>query len=56
MLGEKINERMAELREKRVYYEQHPEIVKEIIMTGSEKARIEAQKTLTEVRKLVKMY
>ena len=55
-LGAKINERMSELREKRVYYEQHPEIVKEIIKSGSEKAQIEAQKTLKEVRKLVKMY
>ena len=36
--------------------EEHPEEVKRIIEEGSEKARIEAQKVLAEVRKLVKMY
>jgi tryptophanyl-tRNA synthetase len=55
-LGAKINERMAEIRERRVYYEQHPELVKQIIKDGSEKARKDAQKVLAEVRKLVKMY
>lgn len=56
MLGEKINERMKEIRERRTYYEQNPELVEKIIKEGSEKARVEAQKVLTEVRKLVKMY
>ena len=56
MLAEKINERMKEIREKRAYYEQHPEIVEQIIREGSQKARIEASKVLEEVRKLVKMY
>ena len=55
-LGAKINERMKEIRERRTYYEQHPEVVEKIIREGSEKARVEAQKVLTEVRKLVKMY
>ena len=55
-LGAKINERMKEIRERRAYYEQHPELVEKIIREGSEKARTEAQKVLTEVRKLVKMY
>ena len=55
-LGAKINERMKEIRERRTYYEQHPELVEKIIKEGSEKARKEAQKVLAEVRKLVKMY
>jgi len=55
-LGAKINERMAEIRQRRKYYEEHPEEVKRIILEGSEKARVEAKKILAEVRKLVKMY
>ena len=55
-LGAKINERMKEIRERRTHYEQHPELVEKIIREGSEKARKEAQKVLTEVRKLVRMY
>ena len=55
-LGEKINERMAQIREKRTYYETHPEIVEKIIREGSEKARVDAQKILKKVRELVRMY
>lgn len=55
-LGSKINERLAQIRTKRRYYEEHPEEVKRIIEEGSKRARIEAQKVLAEVRKLVKMY
>ena len=55
-LGAKINERLKEIRERRRYYEEHPEIVEKIIREGSEKARIEAGKILSEVRKLVRMY
>ena len=56
MLGSKINEKMTEIRTRRKYYEEHIDEVKDIITEGSKKARIEAQKTLSEVRKLVKMY
>ncbi len=55
-LAQVINEKMAPIREKRAYYEQNPEVVHEIIRKGSEKARVEAQKVLKEVRKLVRMY
>ena len=55
-LGAKINARLAEIRERRAYYEQNPHIVKQIIEEGSQKARKEAQKVLEEVRKLVRMY
>ena len=55
-LGAKINERMAEIRERRVYYENHTDEVKDILSDGSKKARIEAEKVLTQVRNLVRMY
>lgn len=51
-----INEQFAPIREKRKYYENHLDEVIKIIEDGSQKARIEAQKVLKEVRKLVKMY
>ena len=55
-LGDKINARLAQIREKRKYYEEHPEIVEKIITEGSAKARIKAQEVLKEVRRLVRMY
>lgn len=55
-LAEVINAKLAPIREKRAYYEANPEVVHHIIKDGSEKARIEAQKVLKEVRKLVRMY
>ena len=51
-----INEKFAPIREKRKYYENHLDEVIKIIEDGSQNARIEAQKVLKEVRKLVKMY
>ena len=55
-LGAKINARLAEIREKRRYYEEHPELVEKIIKEGSERARVEAQKVLSQVREIIKMY
>ena len=55
-LGAKINEKLADIREKRAYYETHPEEVHRIIKEGSAKARVEAQKVIKEVRNLVNMY
>lgn len=55
-LGAKINEKLAEIREKRAYYDAHPEEVCRIISEGSQKARVEAQKVLKQVRNLVNMY
>ena len=51
-----INEFFAPIRDKRHYYEEHPEEVKEIIHDGSARAREEAQKVLKEVRKIIGMY
>ena len=55
-LGAKINERMSEIRKRRRYYEENPELVEKIIREGSQKARVEVQKILKEVRKIVRMY
>lgn len=51
-----VNDYLRPLRERRKYYENHLDEVKEIIEKGSEKARIEAQKVLEQVKDAVKMY
>ena len=55
-LASKVNERLAEIRDRRKYYENHIEEVEKIIQLGSAKAREDAQKILTKVRELVRMY
>ena len=55
-LGEKINSKLAQIREKRKYYEANPQEVEKIIQEGSAKTRIKAQEILAQVRKIVKMY
>jgi len=55
-LAAKVNEKLAEIRDRRLYYENHIGEVEKIIKEGSEKARQDASKILKEVRKLVKIY
>ncbi len=55
-LAEKINSEFEQIRERRKYYEEHPEIVEKIIAEGSAKAREKAKEVLAHVRKLVRMY
>ncbi|MCP4112461.1 MAG: tryptophan--tRNA ligase [Desulfobacteraceae bacterium] len=43
------------IREKREYYEDRPELVADIIVTGSNKARVIAQQTMEEVRSALKI-
>ena len=43
------------IREKRKYYEDRPDLVEDIITTGSDKARVVAQETMDEVRAAVKI-
>jgi len=43
------------MREKRVYYETRPTLVDEIIVDGCEKARKVAQKTMAEVKAVIKI-
>ena len=55
-LGALINEKLAEIREKRSYYENHIDEVKDILAEGDKKARIRAGEVLSQVRSIVKMY
>lgn len=55
-LGDKINETLAPIRQRRKYYEDHQDEVIKIIEEGSSKARKKAQEVLTEVRNRIKMY
>lgn len=55
-LGCIINEKFKSIRERRKYYEENPEIVDEIIKSGTAKARIKAQQVLSKLRDLIGMY
>lgn len=55
-LAEVINKKFAPIREKRRYYENNIDEVKEILNEGSQKARQKAEEVLKEVRNIVKMY
>ena len=50
-LAQNINNTLDPMREKRKYYEQHPEIVDEILINGTEKARETAKETMKKVKK-----
>lgn len=50
-LGEKINNLLDPFREKRAYYENHKDEVKDIIMAGSEKANKAGNETVEKVKK-----
>jgi len=50
-----INEFLAPIREKRVYYENHLDEVRKILNAGAERTREEAAKTLDEVRSRMKL-
>ncbi len=51
-----INEELRPIRERRKYYEQHPELVDEIIKKGDKKAQEAADEVLKKVRKAVRMF
>ena len=50
-LAKMINATLEPMREKRKYYEEHPELVDEIIRKGTEKARQTAKETMKKVKK-----
>ncbi|MBI4037192.1 tryptophan--tRNA ligase [Candidatus Daviesbacteria bacterium] len=54
-LAQVLNNFLDPIREKRAEYEKQPELVDKILKEGTEKARTEAQKTLTEVKKAMKL-
>ena len=53
--AEKINEFLDPFRERRKYYENRPNEVKEILRTGEEQARTVAQRTMAEVHQAMKI-
>jgi len=55
MMGQSLIRTLEPVREKRHYYETHPEIVADIIVSGSNKARAVAQQTMEEVRSAIKI-
>lgn len=55
-LGDKINEILAPIRERRKYYEEHLDEVDDIIRAGSAKAQQKASQILDGVKDLVKIY
>ncbi|MFA5932566.1 MAG: tryptophan--tRNA ligase [Microgenomates group bacterium] len=50
-----LNNFLAPIRENRARYERDPELVERILKEGTEKAKKEAQKTLDEVKKAMKI-
>lgn len=50
-----LNEFLDPIRKRRAEYEKQPQLVEKILKDGTEKARAEAQKTLTEVKKAMKL-
>ncbi len=54
-MAEGLIEALAPIRERRAYYEQRPELVQQIMVEGSNKARIKARETMELVREAVKI-
>lgn len=55
-LAKKVNEALAEIREKRKYYESHLDEVHEVLHFGAEKSREVTKKILEDVRNIVGIY
>ena len=55
-LAAKINEKFKDIREKRKYYENHIQEVKDILEIGKEKSRAVSGKILSDVRDIIGMY
>ena len=54
-LIEKMNTMLAPIRERRKYYEEHPEEVEEIIKQGTANAKHKAEETMRRIRKNMKL-
>ncbi|MCP4349226.1 MAG: tryptophan--tRNA ligase [Desulfobacterales bacterium] len=55
IMAQNLIKALEPIREKREYYENRPELVADIIVTGSNKAREVAQQTMEEVRSALKI-
>ncbi len=54
-LAGKINELLEPMRERRARYQAHPDLVDEIVMAGTERARTVGKETMREVREAMKI-
>jgi tryptophanyl-tRNA synthetase len=54
-LSKNITNFLAPIREKRMYYEQRPELVKQIVYEGTNRARAKARETMKKVKEEVKI-
>ena len=54
-LAQNIIETLRPIREKRAYYEEHPEIVDKILEEGTKKAQLTAKETMKKVKKAMKL-
>lgn len=54
-LATNIINTLKPIKEKRAYYEQHPEVVDKILKEGTEKARKTAKETMKKVKKAMKL-
>jgi tryptophanyl-tRNA synthetase len=54
-LSKNINQTLEPMRQKRKYYEERPELVDEILLKGTEKARETAKETMKKVKKAMKL-
>lgn len=54
-LAQNIIETLKPIREKRNYYEQHPELVDKILLEGTTKAQAVAKETMKKVKKAMKL-
>ncbi len=55
ILAERINSFLEPMRERRSYYQERPELIKEILISGVERARQEGEETLNRVREVMKI-
>ena len=54
-LAKNVNTTLEPMRQKRKYYEERPELVDEILIKGTEKARQTAKETMKKVKKAMKL-
>ena len=54
-LAQNIVEFLKPMREKRAYYEAHPEIIDKVLQEGTAKAKLEAEKTLKRIKQAMKL-
>ena len=54
-LANNIIEFLRPMREKRAYYEAHPEIIDKILIEGTKKAKEEAKKNMAKIKKAMKL-